>query len=375
VGSAIFRARRPRLQRGANAAAKIPNKGAQPEFWLYLFLAGFTLAMMFGPQLIFADKVTAIPLPYRIFYYLAPGAKAIRCPARFAQFLLLALGILAAFGIREILALIPEKKWRPAASLGIAASLFAALAWDYALAPNEGVTLWSEREAPPEISYLRQPAGSGRPYLDLPMKVYQVNFMYFHAQTFHWRPTVGLQLSFATPATMLLSYYSSGEPTKQALRLIANSPAMTLVIHLDDPELKNPAAWAAAPFDAYGFERAGLFGRALIWERKGELPRASARLAVVNGRYGAFGDEQTMVQLDVTPADSGAGWRFLSSGLAPFSVRWEDASGARHEYSGRFRPPPFIWSGEAEKLEFVYPVPFRPGDKNLDVASEIIQSR
>lgn len=70
--------------------------------WFYPILAVFAGVMCLGNRLFFFGRKTGIPMPYRLFYYLVPGFKAMRVPARFNIMVTMALAVLAGFGVKWI---------------------------------------------------------------------------------------------------------------------------------------------------------------------------------------------------------------------------------------------------------------------------------
>ena len=76
----------------------------------YVALGALGVVLCLGTKLYFFCHSAAIPMPYDLFYYLFPGFKVIRVPARFIILVILALAILSAFAIRAGLAWLGKKK-------------------------------------------------------------------------------------------------------------------------------------------------------------------------------------------------------------------------------------------------------------------------
>ena len=101
-------------------------------FWTGLVL----MVLMLGPYLVLFNHKTNIPMPYQLVYYLVPGAKAMRVPARFFQPLMLCFSVLAAFSISGFM-----KKsshwpgWKRWLTVGV---FFGFLCFDYSIRNIEG---------------------------------------------------------------------------------------------------------------------------------------------------------------------------------------------------------------------------------------------
>lgn len=92
---------------------------------VYLILAATALILSFGPEFHFYWKLTPIPLPYKLFYHIVPGFKALRVPSRFAYLLMLAMSVLAAYGYRNIERRIGSAVGRYALALLVSAGILA----------------------------------------------------------------------------------------------------------------------------------------------------------------------------------------------------------------------------------------------------------
>ena len=72
------------------------------SFWFYVILLAVSAILCLGVTLHFFGNRTNIPLPFRVLYYIFPGFKAIRVPARFAIFVALALAVLSGFAVKGL---------------------------------------------------------------------------------------------------------------------------------------------------------------------------------------------------------------------------------------------------------------------------------
>ena len=158
---------------------------------------------MLGPYLVLFNETTKIPLPYQLVYYLIPGAKALRVPARFAQFFLLCITIIGSFGVVAYFQW--SRRW-PLIFRAVPVFVFALLLiFDYGLRPNNGVNAETKRKLPAAYKYLKQ-SKSSAPVLELPIgplgpATPWYAFKYQLYQTEHWRPLIGGMSGWFPPAS------------------------------------------------------------------------------------------------------------------------------------------------------------------------------
>jgi len=175
-------------------------KGERWTKWGYLAVLLLTIIMMLGPELSIPRLELRLPLPYSWLYRAIPGLQGLRTPARFWGVGLLALSVLAGYGVTR---LVPGSKWAGlAATLGLLILL--------------GVEVWSVpapvaailpvgQAAPPAYSWVRDDAAS-QVVLELPLPLELRNFdtiamearrMYF--STIHWKQLVNGYVAFDLP--------------------------------------------------------------------------------------------------------------------------------------------------------------------------------
>ncbi|HEV3205189.1 MAG TPA: hypothetical protein VGY77_12430, partial [Gemmataceae bacterium] len=175
------------------------------------------IVCMLGPYLIVGDHKTDIPLPYLLVYYVVPGAKAMRVPARYVFPLLLCLAIMAGFAVAYLVAVV--KRRPPAWQLIWSFLGLLLLALDYSVADNPGISLPVKDRFPPVYEYLAQ-SNSGQPVLELPVH-WQQQFRYLHFQTGHWRPLVGGESGSYPPAILEMTKRLQGPPTEATLQFLS----------------------------------------------------------------------------------------------------------------------------------------------------------
>ncbi|MBU1943231.1 MAG: hypothetical protein KKE36_06115 [Actinobacteria bacterium] len=72
------------------------------SFWFYITLPIVSGVLCLGPSLHLFGRSTNLPLPYRFLYYVVPGFKALRTPARFSVLIALSLAVLAGYAVKGL---------------------------------------------------------------------------------------------------------------------------------------------------------------------------------------------------------------------------------------------------------------------------------
>lgn len=300
-------------------------------FWAALFMA----SIMLGPVFIWRNQATSIPLlPYLLVYSIIPGAKAMRVPSRFNQPLLLCTTVLIAIGVEALLQRIDrsprpnrllrgmKKSGGTAIFAGIVGALIVLLLLvDYRLVPEPGIQVPSLSQFPEVYQYLNQ-GDPQRPIVELPMFVSNppYRFEYFQYQTLHWRPNVGSQGSFVTPATQELSSRTEREPDIRALMSLGMSPADTVIIHPDLYPQNIREKWEKADLSPFGFRFENKFGNDLVWERIERKIKTDPLLKVSRMEKTDEAKAINYTHLWVQPK---LGWTYFTEGLVPIHIRIE----------------------------------------------------
>lgn len=308
--------------------------------WASLFMAIF----MLGPFFIFLNQTTEIPMPYQLFYYLIPGAKAIRVPARFAQFLLICMTVMGSFSIVVFFDRLKNRsKLIRFCVICILASL---LYWDYSITETKGIPAIVQSEFPSVYKHIAD-KNADKPILELPVgqpgpawNAYQ----YLHYQTLHWRPTLGGMSGWYPPGRYYLSNQLDDAPSQTALQFLNLTPAKTVLIHLDLYSEKNRDLWAKADLKPFGFDFTGRFDNTLVWDRKADLPNISSKLNISKISY-RFKENKCYINLFLQPAGKGKSWRYLEKGWSEVLISVIYNDGKVSTYKSELIVPPYILSG------------------------------
>ena len=91
---------------GVSGACYLFRKGKGEERFYaryYVTVAAVSVVLCLGSSLYFFGHRLNVPMPYELFYYLFPGFKVIRVPARFIVLVILSLAVLSGFGVKAVL--------------------------------------------------------------------------------------------------------------------------------------------------------------------------------------------------------------------------------------------------------------------------------
>lgn len=300
--------------------------------------------LMLGPFLILFDDNTHIPMPYQLFYYLIPGFKAMRVPARFAQPLLLCLSVMAGFAAARLLE--SWKKWSQNRRISLLLVILTLFYLDYAVPDNSGVLVETQEGFPPIYLYLSK-SNPDRPILEVPVgHPGFTDFRYLHYQTAHWRPILGGWSGWVPPGRLVLSEHTNGCPSLDCLRFISLTPAMTIVVHLDQYSEEDKKGWQSIDLTSYGFVFAGRIGDALVWERQRDLEPSSEKLAIVHPQL-FTNNNKLHINILLRPAEADKSWHQPDKGWSEAKIYIETKQGKRLEFTKSFQVPPYVPQGEA----------------------------
>jgi len=223
------------------------------------------------------------------------------------------------------------------------------LSLDYAVCDNGGVLAETRDRFPPVYEYLAN-SGAGRPVLELPTDGIRDSwqpYKYLHYQTGHWRPLLGGMSGWEPPCRVDLSEWTGSCPSTACFDFLRYTPAATLVVHLDEYSDTQRAAWETADLGQFGFNFAGRFGSAWVWERGTENEQFSNKLAVSN-EDGVldFDDIEGKIGIALRPAEDGRAWRYFDRVSADVEVIVTTHKEEKIRIQRSIRLPPYLLPGE-----------------------------
>jgi hypothetical protein len=227
----------------------------------YVALAAVAALMCLGTRLYLFGHSVNLPMPYDIFYYLFPGSKVMRVPARFIILVLLALAVLSAFAVRAMLSWIASRK-KP--SYGAVALLLVVglLALDMMSVNLQMTRVPLQDQFPPVYTWLKEQPGDA-PTAELPLarynpKTYKEGLQYeitwqareaprTYYSTLHWKKIVNGYSGYIPP-----SYYggvkaTAGFPSEESMAWLKANGVKFVIVHaslLDPATLQNIFTWS-----------------------------------------------------------------------------------------------------------------------------------
>jgi hypothetical protein len=230
------------------------GRGRLRWFFLLLLLASFVLSL--GPRLYLAPGQPAelsAMLPYTWLYHVVPGFKALRAPARFDVLVMLALAVLAGYGVASLRGRLAGSREKGTfRSLAVAGSLvlvtLESLVWPAARVARIPVA----EAVPSTYSWLAEQ--SPAPILELPMAFTpggpQLEYQYL--STYHWHPTPDGYSGFIPPKHGQIVYEMERFPSERSISLLQALHVRYVVLHADRyppqrwPQMQNVLAQANA---------------------------------------------------------------------------------------------------------------------------------
>ena len=232
----------------------------------YVAVGMVALVMAFGPALHTAWG--AVPLPYRVLYAFVPGFEAIRTPARFLQYVDLALALLAGAGARRLLARVSAPR-RTAAVVALAALVLL----EAVLIPFPGAVPRLDPAALPEAYRWLRTAPAGTVALGVPMG----DWVNVAASALHLRRTVNGWSSFEPPRYVDLVAAMEAFPDDRTLALVRGLGADVLLI---DRTWLTPARAGRLAEPGVGLRTERVFPTHVMYRVTDRLPPESATLRV-----------------------------------------------------------------------------------------------
>lgn len=192
-------------------------------------MAIFALLLSFGPKIKIMDR-QILTGPYMLLYKIVPGFSSLRVPSRLFVLVMLALSVLAGYGVlfwlRKCTSM--KKKLALGTLLGILIFL------DFASIPLPLVSIEVGDQIPPIYSSVKKlPPGAA--LIELPMpnlglgRAYDTFYMYY--STFHWRPIVNGYCGFNPPGYLIVREAMEAFPSEASLNLLRDLDVGYVVVH------------------------------------------------------------------------------------------------------------------------------------------------
>jgi hypothetical protein len=210
-------------------------RGSGRTRWFFLLLLAVAFVLSLGPRLYLAPGQPAglgATLPYAWLYAIVPGFKALRAPVRFDAVAMLALAVLAGYGLASLLRPgAAARRWRHAGLVLFLVGLVVLESWVWPAAHVEPVATGDR--VPAVYRWLAdQSAG---PVLELPMAFTpggpQLEYQYF--STYHWQPSPDGYSGFIPPKHGQVVYEMDRFPWERSVSLLQSLGVQLVLVHTD----------------------------------------------------------------------------------------------------------------------------------------------
>jgi len=202
--------------------------GSQGTPFLYIFILYGSLAFSLGSGLsVRGSHVFAHWAPFAWLYDHVPGFKGIRVPSRYAVFVILALAVLAAWGL-DLLA----RKFKPGwQKIALAALFLVAVNLEYWSYPQRLMSFPVGRDIPPTYLWLAEQKGDFA-VIELPMTgdiYYEAGYMYF--SLFHKKKIMNGYSGFLPPTADFVRELFLDYPSRASLDLLQDLGIKYVIFH------------------------------------------------------------------------------------------------------------------------------------------------
>ncbi len=196
--------------------------------FLYIFMLYGGLAMSWGAGLsLRGSHAFAHLTPFAWFYDHVPGFKGIRVPSRYAVFVILAVAVLAGWGLDFL-----WRKLKPRAlRVALAALLLLAVNAEYLCLPQRLMSFPVGRDIPPTYLWLAEQKGDFA-VIELPMSgdiIHEAGYMYF--SLFHKKKIMNGYSGFIPPTADFVHELFQDYPSRASLDLLQNLGIKYVIFH------------------------------------------------------------------------------------------------------------------------------------------------
>jgi hypothetical protein len=227
----------------------------------YVALGGLAVVLCLGTRLHFFGHSVNLPMPYDLFYYVFPGFKVLRVPARFIVLVLLALSVLSAYAIKAGLTWLGKRKSVTLAGL-VALGIVGLLLLDLMSVPLSMHKVVSARDFPPVYTWLEQQPGDA-PTAELPLAMYNPETfsaglqyertwlerepMRTYFSTLHWKRLLNGYSGFIPDSYYEAVLATAGFPSTESIAWLKATGIQYVIVHaslMDPATLQKIFAWS-----------------------------------------------------------------------------------------------------------------------------------
>lgn len=336
------------------------GRGRTRYFFLLLLLVSFILSL--GPRLYLAPGQPAnldLPLPYAWLFTLVPGFKALRAPVRFDALVMLALAVLAGYGVARC-----KVQGQRLSAFCLLLVVLESLVWPAAHIEKAPVG----NAVPAVYRWLaEQPSG---PILELPLAFTpggpQLDYQYL--STFHWHPTPDGYSGFIPPKHGQIVYEMERFPAERSVSLLQALEVQYVVVHTDRYPADRRHEMQSALADMADLTPVKIFGADRVYQVR---PRSfdPAGLAV-NGYFpprAAAGQPYTVYLIAINRAERS--YALPPTAVIHAVITWQQG-GSRQRGRATADLPLVTSPGGAAVIPLPLTAPSAPGTCHLTVEGQ-----
>jgi hypothetical protein len=227
-------------------------------------IVGFVLS--FGPFLRLDGQTSAIPLPYFYLLQFVPGFGVMRVPARFDFLLMLALAVVAGFGMARLSATL-ARRTGVLTRRSILVSVVVLTLLELLPRPQSIAPISVGAAVPRVYSWLRTQDPSAV-VAEIPVQgpTGYASFGYEYMSTYHWHPLVNGSSGFEPPGARRIANQLDAFPDPTAVADLRSLGVRFLIAHLDDLDSAETQRLRDADLRRLQLGIAATFGRDVVYE-------------------------------------------------------------------------------------------------------------
>lgn len=197
---------------------------------IYLFILFLTFILSLGSPLHFYHYIINIDLPYKFLYEYLPGFKSMRVPSRFGIIVMLALSILASYGVAKIIRFRNHKFLISffIVVLIITENLY--IPWSWGTKPIDD-------KVPEVYKWLSNDAGNFS-IVEIPVgRITDSKYLYY--STYHWKYLVNGYSGFVPQGYLDIINILQNFPSNESIDILRSIGVKYIIIHSKDIDPNN----------------------------------------------------------------------------------------------------------------------------------------
>jgi hypothetical protein len=244
------------------------SRQLQRLFRLMLIVA---MLLSLGPFLVIFGRITSVPLPYLLLYYMVPGFHAMRVPGRFVLMGTLAASVLAALGFLKSSEFLQSRRhlrqpWSSRVEVLVALFWIGLFTVELGFKPLPLAAIPTGQDVPQVYRWLATKPLNG-PILELPLgESFWEALRYMYFSTYHWLPLVNGSSRFYPPPYMQLSAEIADLPSRESAELLSSVGVQAVIVHTDQLVPSEASRWQNSNLAELGIEEMARFGADVVYK-------------------------------------------------------------------------------------------------------------